>query len=511
MTNLMQNKDSSWKVPSSSRPSQVAVIRREFVDLTGEHFSAVILNQLLYWTQRVKDFDLLLEEERSFHPECNVSPRHGWIYKTAPELVEETMLTISAPTMRKYLKLLIDRGWMDERPNPCDKWNKTTQYRVNLKKLQEDLQAIGYTLFEVYRGFDSAFLEEEITPNRLSNTLPVGEKEENVSFSSSNKNSLSSGFSSSLSEQTSKRRHLSSEESLSHPSLSSNEKILHSKIKGFASKQKIFASDERNFASYTYTENKTENKNKEHTQDACAREGFAEFFNKILGTWKKHMGQEVHLSEERQSKLTSLLSSYFGNDLSQWEQFCEQMSKSPFLMGGGPRRWKVSLDWILSEDNVLKVLEGNFDDPDRFELKKSAASKENRNEERSGVLASIADPIWQYWCTQLSFLDQREGPLSLHELKEISSARFAEFDGRLIWIESEDPKVLNRIDDLRLKILTVAQKTYPKARNIRTQLSTLKAGEDFLDSKVCPFSEHPLVLETKLNKKQPIGEEFYAQ
>jgi hypothetical protein len=397
---------------------------------------------------------------------------------------------------------------MDERPNPCDKWNKTTQYRVNLKKLQEDLQAIGHTLFEVYRGFDSAFLEEEITPNRLSITLPVGEKEESVNFYS-----CESSSSGSLNEQASKQRNLPSEESLSHPSLSSNEKILHSKLKEFASKQKIFPSNERNFASYTYTENTTENKNKEHTQDACAREGFDEFFDKILGTWKKHMGQEVHLSEERQYKLTSLLSSYFGNELSQWEQFCEQVSKSPFLMGGGPRRWKVSLDWILSEDNVLKVLEGNFDDPESFELKKSEATKGNQSEERAGVLASIEDPIWQNWCTQLGLLDQREGPLSLYELKEIASARFAEFDGRLVWIENEDPKVLNRIDDLRLKIVTVAQKTYPKARNIRTQLSILKAGEDFLDSKACLSSEHLLAfsLETKSHKKQPIGEEFYAQ
>ena len=89
----------------SSGVPRVAVIRREFVDLTGDHFSAVVLNQLLYWTQRVKDFDLLLEEERNFNPDFNVLPRHGWIYKTAYELIEETMLKASPPTMRKYLRL----------------------------------------------------------------------------------------------------------------------------------------------------------------------------------------------------------------------------------------------------------------------------------------------------------------------------------------------------------------------------------------------------------------------
>src|SRR3989338_5487866 len=173
MTSSLQHNRENIKreMKTSSRPSQayspsvrissrtdltVAVIRREFVDLTGDHFSAVVLNQLLYWTQRVKDFDLLLEEERSFNPDCNVLPRHGWIYKTANELIEETMLKASHPTMRKYLMLLVDQGWIDERAHPADKWKKTTQYRVNLRKLQEDLQTIGHILPEVYReAFDS--------------------------------------------------------------------------------------------------------------------------------------------------------------------------------------------------------------------------------------------------------------------------------------------------------------------------------------------------------------------
>mgnify|MGYP003442066985 CR=1 FL=1 len=62
---------------------QVSVIRKEFVTLTGDPFSAVILNQLLYWTLRVKDFDLYLEEEAdSTSSEPQKSHHYGWIYKT---------------------------------------------------------------------------------------------------------------------------------------------------------------------------------------------------------------------------------------------------------------------------------------------------------------------------------------------------------------------------------------------------------------------------------------------
>ncbi len=495
MTNFTHDQNKPWK-GDFSHSSQVAVIRREFVDLTGDHFSAVVLNQLLYWTQRVKDFDLLLEEERSFNPDCNVLPRHGWIYKTAPELVEETMLKISPPTMRKYLKLLIDQGWIDERPNPFDRWNKTTQYRVNLRKLQEDLQVIGHTLPEVYGGGFLSSLEE-IHPNGFSKPPLLGGTNENVNFSYSKKSSSDlSSSSPCLSNQASKQRNLSSNE------------------RNFASKQKIFPSNERNFASYTYTENTTKNKNREHAQRTRAREGFDEFFE----IWKKHVCPEaLQLTEARKRQLRSLLSLHFQNNVQQWEQFCERIKASPFLMGEGDRRWHVTLDWILIEGNLLKVLEGNFDDHESFQLKKSEDIQPIREKELCDILTSIVDPIWQDWCTQLSHFDQKKDPLSLLTLKEIASARFVEFDGKLVWIESEDRQVLSRIEDLRLKLLTVAQRTFPNARNIRTQLSLLIGEGDSLTSDSCSLernlnhSNEGKSVNVTFENKQPIRGELHAE
>jgi hypothetical protein len=145
-------------------------------------------------------------------------------------------------------------------------------------------------------------------------------------------------------------------------------------------------------------------------------------------------------------------------------------------MGEGARKWRVSLDWILSEGNVLKVLEGNFDDSESLQLKKSQGTQIDRDQERLETLASIQEPTWQDWCTQLSCCDQQKDPVSLFVLKEIANARFAEFDEKLVWIESEDPKVLSRINDLRLQLLSIAQRSFPQARNIRTQL---RAGRPF--------------------------------
>ena len=97
---------------------KAVVLREEFVALTQDPLVAIVLNQLLYWTQRVKDFDLFLKEEQFFNPECNASPRHGWLYKTAKDLVEETMICVDRTTMRRYLKELIARGWVEQRVNP---------------------------------------------------------------------------------------------------------------------------------------------------------------------------------------------------------------------------------------------------------------------------------------------------------------------------------------------------------------------------------------------------------
>ena len=452
MTNLIGDKNNSWKRASVPDP----IIRREFVDLTGDHCSAVVLNQLLYWTQRVKDFDLFLEEERSFKPECNISPRQGWIYKTAQELSEETMLKVSLPSIQKYLKLLLEQGWVEERVNSADKWKDTTQYRVNLRKLQKGLHTIGHTLPEVYRGIFSSSLGEKIHPHGFSKALSLNEENSNENFLPSNENFREISLESSC----------TSEEFWDSRNFQSNENTpetpLHAAPKNCELDTNTFSSSEKSLPSDAYTENR----NKEPTQRTKEREHFDQFFE----IWKKHVCQEsLQLTEIRKRQLCSLLSLHFQNDVQQWERFCERIKASSFLMEGG-RRWHVSLDWILSEGNVFKVLAGNFDNPERLQLKKTEGIKSDRDQERAETLASIQDPIWQDWCTQLSCWNQQKSPVSLVVLKEIANANFREFDGRLVWIESEDLKVLSRINDLRLPLLTIAQRSFPQARNIRTQL-----------------------------------------
>jgi hypothetical protein len=145
---------------SSQRPivlrrvedEQVALIREDLIALTKNLCSSVVLNQLLYWTLRVKDFDLLMAEEKRTSLRDRPSFYHGWFSKSVQEFLEETLLTISVSTLRRYLSFLVERGWVQTRRHSQNKQRQRTQYRVNLRKLCIDLQEHGYSLpdFAIY-------------------------------------------------------------------------------------------------------------------------------------------------------------------------------------------------------------------------------------------------------------------------------------------------------------------------------------------------------------------------
>nr|MBA3814643.1 hypothetical protein [Alphaproteobacteria bacterium] len=472
--NILEKQNPS---PGSSlvvrKAGKVSIIRGELVDLMGDHRPAVVLNQLLYWTQRVKDFDLLLKEERSYHPSCNVSPRHGWIYKTAQELNEETMLQVDRTTIRRYLSFLVEQGWLDERINQEHKWDKTTQYRVNLRKLHEDLLVIGYSLadlgFNALSKADFAPSKVDDDPSKVQSSPYVKKSEENPML----QNPPSEG----------------------HHALS--------KLDDAPPKEDDALSNATKCP--FLTENTTENTNKDHTHRKRTCANFADFENSIseesiledstpnksvpdesipdesvagemISIWEMHVVQKlettnwkgvIKLTEERKSQLESLFAFHFKNDIRLWDRFCLRVKTSSFLMGGGSNGWTATLDWVLCDSNLLKVLEGNYDDRRRAGQQSSDewSSLDNvqpnpvKDAEKAEILASIKDPVWKDWCSQLAIgvrfneAQMLEMPLSTAELEQIANARFLECeDKRLVWIGSSDPSVLRGIDGLCHKI-----------------------------------------------------------
>jgi hypothetical protein len=134
------------------------VIKEELVELTGDFVKAVLLQQMLYWSERVRDFKQFAREElqraEKWGPPETLDGKkefvddmvYGWVYKTAEELSSETMLNLAANTIRRHLKELVEKGYLLERSNPKYRWDRTLQYRVDLLKVQTDLMALGYPL-----------------------------------------------------------------------------------------------------------------------------------------------------------------------------------------------------------------------------------------------------------------------------------------------------------------------------------------------------------------------------
>ena len=139
-----------------------AVIKEEYIAITGDFEKAVILNQFIYWSERVNDFDVFIKQEndraiKNGYTETDFL--NGWIYKTAEELSQETMLGLSVATIRKHIAVLIELGFIDERTNPKYKWDRTKQCRVNLVNIAQALYDKGFP-FEDYK-IQLRFLENK--------------------------------------------------------------------------------------------------------------------------------------------------------------------------------------------------------------------------------------------------------------------------------------------------------------------------------------------------------------
>lgn len=125
------------------------IIREDLLSITKDYRKAILLNQFIYWSERVSDADKFIEKENEIAKNNGEVERelfYGWIYKTAEELADEVMLGLSASQIRRYINDLVDLGYISKRNNPKYKWDRTLQYRVNLVNIAKDLKKNGFPL-----------------------------------------------------------------------------------------------------------------------------------------------------------------------------------------------------------------------------------------------------------------------------------------------------------------------------------------------------------------------------
>lgn len=204
------------------RKLRVVTIREELFAITGNTTQAIILGQLMYWTDRVRYVDEYIKEEverllQNKQPhECDIPQSNGWIYKKSSEIIEECLIDASQQTVRRYLTDLENKGFISSRRNPKIKYDRTLQYRVNFKEILCAVREAGYYGLSGY--IFSNKIEIEINQNldlnnqkdnlNLQNGEAIPEitnidyKEDNISFVE-NENDNDFSTSSSSSKQTS--------------------------------------------------------------------------------------------------------------------------------------------------------------------------------------------------------------------------------------------------------------------------------------------------------------------
>ncbi len=135
---------SHGKAYQTKKP-RLYLIQGELVDLTGDPLMASVLWQLMFWSQRVSDFELFVAEEKRAALQERSSFYHGWFNKPAQELLAETMFRTTFSTLHRYLDFFVEQRWVQRRTSPQNKGDETIQYRVSLRKLCIDLQNHGYS------------------------------------------------------------------------------------------------------------------------------------------------------------------------------------------------------------------------------------------------------------------------------------------------------------------------------------------------------------------------------
>lgn len=156
-----------------SRKPRLYLIQGELVDLTGDPLMAAVLWQLVFWSQRVPDFELFVAEEKRTVLQDSSSFYHGWFSKPAQELLAETMFRTTLFTLHRYLDFFVEQRWVQRRTHPQNKGDETIQYRVSLKKLCIELQNHGYSRpgFATYGVLPSSEQENSEKPKYFKVSL----------------------------------------------------------------------------------------------------------------------------------------------------------------------------------------------------------------------------------------------------------------------------------------------------------------------------------------------------
>lgn len=119
--------------------------------------------------------------------------------------------------------------------------------------------------------------------------------------------------------------------------------------------------------------------------------------NQMLKIWNEiiEFKNEDHkkLTAKREKLLNLRLKEFFNCDISLWKDFCKKIVSSKFLMGE-VTNFRIQLDWVLEEDNMIKVIENSYKVGDRT-ITENKDSNVIEQELMDELQRSDAPEFWQ--------------------------------------------------------------------------------------------------------------------
>ncbi|WP_314293288.1 helix-turn-helix domain-containing protein [Leptotrichia massiliensis] len=82
-------------------------------------------------------------------------------------------------------------------------------------------------------------------------------------------------------------------------------------------------------------------------------------------------GKQLKIDDKRKKAIKNLFKEYSVEELL---QAIDKIHISKFMQGDNKNKWQVTFDWLIKKANLLKVLEGNYDDKINIETKNNTST-----------------------------------------------------------------------------------------------------------------------------------------
>ena len=115
------------------------------------------------------------------------------------------------------------------------------------------------------------------------------------------------------------------------------------------------------------------------------------------------------LSEARKKAIRARLKTY---SLDDFKTVFENAENSSFLKGSNDRNWSANFDWLITDKNMVKVLEGNYADKEKRGGRKEVVpswmnKRELDNQEQAAIQRMMAEPMDPEFSERVDRLRQR--------------------------------------------------------------------------------------------------------